>query len=175
MRKQCKRRIRRPGDMRLACQPWKIEATYSPIERILFRLEADGTVDVSQGKPVFHEDMRGGWYNMAAALNGIVDFHTLAEKRHGFAVDTEPLRKLANKLEYCAPIFENDIARARQSIESCKRQALRLTVDEADDLLTTCRIGFELEKLSPAAPAQAERFGQTAGNSDAAGTFKEAA
>lgn len=150
MRKQCKRVIRTTGSIKLMCCPWKINAVFYPLDRIMHRLEAEGTVDVAQGKAVFNEDMRGGWYEMAPAIEGVVQFHQLASSRHGIQADTAGLEKLAKKLDYASPLFDSDITAARASIESCKRQALMLTIDQADDLLRTVRISMEVDKIKPA-------------------------
>lgn len=151
MRKSCKRRIRTTGNLRLACCPWKITAVYYPLDRILHQIESDGTVDVIQGKAVFNECMRGEWYEMAPAMEGIIEFHELANSRHGHKADTSGISRLAKKLEYASPIFESDIEAAKKSIDSCKREALKLTLDQAQDILDTVRISSELEKLKEAA------------------------
>jgi hypothetical protein len=175
MRKHCKRRIRTAKSPKLACYPWKVEAVFYPLDRIMHRLESEGTVEVAQGRAVFREEMRGGWYDMAAAMEGIIEFHTLAEERHGLAVDLDGLIKLRAKLQYASPLFDSDLAKARASIEACKRQALQLTLDEAQDLLTTVQISSELDKIKPTAPANLKGTRQTAGNSDAVGNQLEAA
>lgn len=150
-RKSCKRVIRRTGNVRLACCPWKVTAVFYPLDRILHQIEADGTVDVIQGKAVFNECMRGEWYEMAPAMEGIIEFHELANRRHGLEADTAGISRLAKKLEYASPIFESDIEAAKKSIDSCKREALKLTLDQAQDILDTVRISSELEKLKEAA------------------------
>lgn len=151
MRKHCKRRIRHTGNLKMACRPWKIAAVFYPLDRILHQIEANGTVDVIQGKAVFKECMRGEWYEMSPAMEGIIQFHDLANLRHGLSADTSGISRLAKKLEYAAPLFEADIEAARRSIESCKREALRLTLDQAQDLLDTCRISTEMDKIKEAA------------------------
>lgn len=150
-RKSCKRVRRTAGNIRMACCPWKITAVFYPLDRILHKIEAEGTVDVAQGKAVFKDCMRGDWYEMAPAMEGIVEFHELANARHGLAADTSGISRLAKKLEYASPIFESDIEAAKKSIESCKREALKLTLDEAQDILNTVRIASELDKLKKAA------------------------
>lgn len=151
MRKHCKRRVRHTGNLKMSCCPWKITAVFYPLDRILHQIEANGTVDVIQGKAVFNECMRGDWYEMAPAMEGIIQFHDLANLRHGLSADTSGISRLAKKLEYASPLFEADIEAARRSIESCKREALRLTLDQAQDLLDTCRISTELDRLKEAA------------------------
>ena len=136
---------------------------FGPIERILHRLEADCTIDSAQGRPVFHEDGKGGWYDVVEALRGVIAFHQLAEARHGIAADVDGLIRFANKLHSGAPIFEQDLALVRANIDTCKRQALRLLLDEATDIVQTIRIGMELDKLKPAPAAHSERSAQADG------------
>lgn len=96
-------------DPLLRHQPWKIAAVFFPIERILGRLEIDGTVEVAGRQIVFKEDMKGGWYDAVAALRGVIQFHELAANRHGLPVDVAAMVRFANKLEAGSPIFEADL------------------------------------------------------------------
>jgi hypothetical protein len=148
---------------------------FDPIDKILHRMQSDGTIDCAQGRPVFREDGRGGWYDLVAALRGVIEFHQLAEARHGIAAEVDGMIRLANKLHLSAPIFEEDIAATRANIETCKRQALRLTIDEATDIVRTIQISMEMDKITPAPAANSERGKQAAGTVQGAGTYKEAA
>lgn len=142
-------RPRAPGDIRLAAQPWKIANVFAPIERVLGRIDIDGTIDVATGgRAVFREDMKGGWYEVVPALRGVVDFHELAADKHGLRLDLGPLTKLANKLELGSPLFDGDVAAARACITQCKREAARLTVDQADSILRTVQISVAMEKAA---------------------------
>lgn len=173
MRKSAKRRPYRATRIKLSAQPWKISTVFDPIERILHRLEADCTIDSAQGRPVFYEDGHSGWYDLVEAIRGLIDFHQIAEARHGIAADTDGLIRFANKLHSSAPIFEQDLALVRANIDTCKRQALRLTIDEATDIVQTIRIGMELDKLKPAPAAQSERSAQAVGKTaPGAGTHR---
>lgn len=166
MRKSAHRRPYQPRRLKLSTQPWKIDI-FGPIERILHRLEADCTI------PVFHEDGAGGWYDVVEALRGVIAFHQLAEARHGLAADVDGLIRFANKLHSGAPIFEQDLALVRANIDTCKRQALRLLLDEATDIVQTIRIGMELDKLKPAPAAHSERSAQADGKTaPGAGTHR---
>lgn len=132
------------GSIRLAARPWKIDAVFAPIERLLARMEIDGTIDDAQGRAIFKED--GGWYEVVPALRGVIEFHELATQRYGLPADTAALRRLANKLEVNSPLFEQDIAAARRDIDSCKRQAAQLTEDQAQSLLNTTRLAIALDE-----------------------------
>jgi len=146
MRKRTPRKPAHHRRAKLSSQPWKVSMVFDPIEQILHRMQADGTIDCAQGRPVFREDGRGGWYDLVAALRGVIEFHQLAEARHGIAAEVDGMIRLANKLHLSAPIFEEDIAATRANIETCKHQALRLTVDEASDIVRTIQISMALDR-----------------------------
>lgn len=129
----------------MATQPWRIVAVFGPIERILHRIEADGTIDAVQGRPVFYEDSNAGWYEFVEAIRGIIQFHLLAAERLGEQADVLGLARLANKLDAGSPLFEADIEAAYRSIEICKRQALRLTIGAAGEMLQTVQISARAE------------------------------
>lgn len=169
MRKRTQRKPQHHRRLKMSHAPWKVQMVFDPIEKILHRMQSDGTIDCAQGRPVFREDGRGGWYDLVAALRGVIEFHQLAEARHGIPADVDGMIKLANKLHASAPIFEEDIATTRANIETCKRQALRLTIDEATDIVRTIQIGMEMDKIKPAPAANSERSRQAAGNSQGAG------
>lgn len=139
--------MKRKPDPLLRLQPWKILAVFAPIERILHRLEADGTIDVAGRQVVFRENGAGGWYDMPAALRGVIEFHKLATERHGIPADTDAMQKFANKLQAGSPIFETDVVGVRASIESCKQQAMRLRVSEAESILRTVQISEQMDKI----------------------------
>ena len=127
--------------------PWKIAAVFFPIERILSRLEIDGTVEVAGRQVVFKEDMKGGWYDAVAALRGVIQFHELAASRHNLPVDVSAMVRFANKLESGSPIFESDLEAMKTCINACKQQAMKLRVSEATSIVDTISISAELDKL----------------------------
>lgn len=170
MRKRCKRRFHVANGLKLAAQPWKVQSVFAPIERVLHRMQADGVIDCAQGRPVFHEDGRGGWYEVVEALRGVIQFHQLAEARHGIEAEVDGMVRLANKLDLAAPIFEEDIATVYADIESCKRQALRLTIDEATDIVKTIQISAAFDQIKLAPTASPERSLQAAGKQPRAST-----
>ena len=139
--------LKRKPDPYLRVLPWRIYAVFAPLDRILHRLELDGTVDVSGRQIVFREDSRGGWYDTLAALRGVAEFHDLAAGTYGIPVDTSALWKFAAKLDAGSPLFEQDIVDVRTSIASCKRQAMQLRVSQADALIRTVQISAEQDRL----------------------------
>lgn len=134
-------------DPLLRTVPWRVATVFAPLERILHRLEADGTVETHGAQIVFREDGKGGWYDLPAALRGVVEFHRLAESRHQLPVDVSAMEKFANKLELDSPLFEQDLVDVRKNINSCKAQALRLRVSQAESIIRTVQIGSEIDRL----------------------------
>lgn len=138
-----------PDAVRLRSMPWKVSEVFAPVEAVISRIERDGTVDACKGKPVFLEPGRGGWYEMAPAIDGITSFHQLAAKRLGIALDTTGLEKLARKLDYGTPLEAADLARARETIDTLKRFALNhLTLGQAKEVLRDSQIAWKLEKIT---------------------------
>ena len=134
-------------DPLLRTVPWRVAAVFSPLERVLHRLEADGTVESSGRQIVFKEDSKGGYYDLPAALRGVVEFHRIAESRHQLPVEVDAMERFANKLEFGSPLFEQDLVDVRGNISSCKAQALRLRVSQADAIIRTVQIGAEIDRL----------------------------
>lgn len=143
--------MKRRADPLLKTQPWKVTMVFGPIERILHRLEADGTVEVTGRQVVFKEDGRGGWYDAVAALRGVIQFHELASSRHRIPVDMQAMVNFADKLDAGTPIFEDDIQAVRACIAECKKQALQLRISQAQDIVDTIRISMAMEKIREAA------------------------
>jgi len=132
-------------------KPWhrttRRRTTRNAIERVLHRLQIDGTVEAAGRQIVFKEDGRGGWYDMIAALRGVIEFHQIAETRHGIPADVQALIRFANKLETGVPIFEADLAAVHACIDTCKRQAMNLRISQATDIVDTIRVGIQLDRL----------------------------
>lgn len=126
---------------------------FAPLERVLHRIEVDGVVDVAGESIVFKEDGRGGWYDLRAALGGVIEFHQVAGTRHGLTVDVEPLKKFSAKLHYGTPLIMADIVNVRKCIDQCKRAAQHLRVSQATDIVNTVRISIELDKHKLKEPA----------------------
>lgn len=103
-------------------------------------------METAQGRPVLYDAGTNGWYEIAPAIQGVVDFHRIAADRHGWQIDLAPLGKLAKKLEHGSPIFPADVAAVRDCAAQCKRLVGELTLREAQDILRTVRIQIELGK-----------------------------
>jgi len=139
--------MKRKPNPRLRTCPWKITMVFGPIERVLHRLQIDGTIETAGRQIVFKEDGRGGWYDMIAALRGVIEFHQIAEARYGIPAEVQALIKFANKLETGTPIFETDLADVHICIDTCKRQAMNLRISQAQDIVDTIRVGIQMDRL----------------------------
>lgn len=146
-RKHCRRT---KPDPLLRTQPWKVHDVFSPIERVLHRIEADGTVDAAGATIVFREESRGGWYDLVAALTGVIEFHQLATIRYGIPCDVAPMVRFATKLEHGAQLFQADVDSVRRAIDCCKAQALQLRVSQANDIVNTVRISMAMDHVRTA-------------------------
>lgn len=145
------RRVISRNDLKMRTIPWNTHAVWAPLDQIMDRMEIDGTVETAQGRPVLYDAGSGGWYEIAPAIMGVVDFHRIAAERHGWQIDLNPLTKLAKKLEHGSPIFSRDLDAVRATAAICKRHAGELTLREAQDILRTVRIQIEMEKRGLAA------------------------
>lgn len=140
---------RRPAvdrqDLKLATCPWKVDATWRPLDAVLARIEMDGTIEeTARGEAVLYDDANGGWYATVPAIEGLCEFHEIAAARKGWVLDVSPLRKFAAKLKYGSPISERDIEAVKACAAQCRRMALSLTIREASDILTTVRVGIAM-------------------------------
>ena len=139
-----------PDNVRLKAMPWKVAEVFRPLETIISQIEREGTVEACQGRPVFKEESRGGWYEFVPALEGVIDFHQLAAARKGITIDCTDLTKFARKLDAGMPLTTTDTTKARAVIDTLKTFALNhLTLGEAKTNLRDVRIKFELEQLTP--------------------------
>ena len=132
------------ADLTLAERPERLQGAWGPLERLLDGIEATGDIDTARGKPIFREG--NAWYEIAPAVDGIVEFHAMAYDRHGIYANTAPQVRLSRKLDLGAPLFESDISAARSCIAMCKCQAARLTVGQAVSIVRTIQIGIEIRR-----------------------------
>lgn len=147
---RCKMYRPRPqGQRLLKTQPWKIAAVFNPLEAILDQLETDGTIDVTvSGKPIFKDTGDGTWYETPIAIMGVVDAYKMHQDRVGIDLGLDPLRQLANKLEYDMPIFQADTQACRACLKRMKAITLNMTADYARQMIVDFQIKEEFEKLA---------------------------
>lgn len=130
----------------MAEMPERLHAVFAPLEQLLSRIEETGEIEAARGNPIFHE--AGGWYEVAPAIEGIIQFHRIAEMRTRRKIDLSGLERLAAKLRNGVPLFDTDIERARQCIARCKTHAAPISVAEAADIIDTVRVSMEFDKIN---------------------------
>lgn len=143
--------MKRKHDPYLRVQPWKVLAVFQPIESIIHRLKMDGTVEVEGAEVVFTETSTGHRYNMIEALRGVIEFFDIATGRYGIQFPTFSMTRFANKLDLCAPIFEDELGPLLSEVDECKRLAMGLRVSQAEDVLKTVKISEQMDRLKAAA------------------------
>lgn len=55
------------ADLPLRLIPWNIHGVWAPLDRILAKLEIDGTAEYSGGEPVLYDPGTNDWHNSAQA------------------------------------------------------------------------------------------------------------
>lgn len=144
--------MRKKFDPLLKTMPWKLTATFDPLERVLHQIRSTGTVQIDDSRQVvYREDAREGYYDVVPAIQGIIEFFEIAATRHGISVDVQPFRKLAHDLDTGADLYEDDLDLVSDCINACKKAALGLRLSQADDIVKTIQISMEMEKLGEAA------------------------
>ncbi|WP_211475085.1 hypothetical protein [Collimonas humicola] len=138
------------GDnIKLKMQPWKVKAVFDPLLAILDQLEQDGTIDTTtRGQAVFRDHNDGVWYDSPVAIMGVVDAYEIHERRTGRLLGLEPLRQLANKLRYAAPVFSADTLAARACLTRMRAETIEMTAGYARDLIKDFQIMEELQKIA---------------------------
>ena len=134
-----------PDTVPLRAVPWRVREVFLPLDRIFDQITSEGAIECVRGKPVFREP-ETGWYEVAPALQGVIEFHELAASKHGVTLDAGPLKRLAASLDAGKPLTEEEVAKARAAADAMRRFALAyLTVGEAKSILRTVQISAELE------------------------------
>jgi hypothetical protein len=138
------------GDnIKLKMQPWKVKAVFDPLIAIIDQLEQDGTIDTTtSGQAVFRDHNDGVWYDSPVAIMGVVDAYEIHERRVGRILHLEPLRQLANKLKYAAPVFAVDTQAARVCLSRMRAETIEMTVGYARDLIKDFQIMEELQRVA---------------------------
>jgi len=141
------RPARKRGDLPLRLLPWNIHGVWAPLDRILAKLELDGTAEYSGGEPVLYDPGTNDWHNSAQAIRGIAEFYQIAARRKGWpAVQTEPITRFARLLELDDEITQQDIDDVRSCSVVLRTLAGSLTLREARAYLDETCIKIEVEK-----------------------------
>ena len=142
------------ADLPLRLIPWNIHGVWAPLDRILAKLEIDGTAEYSGGEPVLYDPGTNDWHNSAQAIRGIAEFYDVAARRkHWQDVDTQPVARIARLLETDEEITQQDIDDVRACSIVLRKLAGTLTLREARAYLDETCIKIEVEKAGLAESA----------------------
>ncbi|MGT2507885.1 hypothetical protein [Cupriavidus basilensis] len=149
--KKPRRKAYRPcwngGGAKLRAEPWKVEAVFGPLERILDAIDRDGCVTATKdGVPVFQDCNDGDWYEMAPAIEGVVAAYEIHAKRQARELPLQPLKRLVMMLRYAMPLQQSDVDAARASIATLRHESMEMRADYARDLVRTTQVRIELDK-----------------------------
>jgi hypothetical protein len=100
---------------------------FDPLFRLFDALETSGELDDAAGRPIMRE-WNGAWCEIAPALLGWADCWTRIADAEGFALDTEPLRRISRKLALVSPLTEAEVEAGRAALMATHRAFLRLPV-----------------------------------------------
>lgn len=135
------------ADLPLRLIPWNIHGVWAPLDRILAKLEIDGTAEYSGGEPVLYDPGTNDWHNSAQAIRGIAEFYQIAARRKNWQdVDTQPVTRIARLLETDEEITQQDIDDVRACSNVLRKLAGSLTLREARAYLDETCIKIEIEK-----------------------------
>ncbi|MFJ2989971.1 hypothetical protein ACIPF8_19060 [Collimonas sp. NPDC087041] len=135
-------------NIKLKMQPWKVNAVFGPLLAIIDQLEQDGTIDTTaRGQAVYCDRSDGVWYDSSIAIMGVVEAYEIHERRTGCVLTLDPLRQLANKLKYAAPVFPADTLAVRECLSRMRTETIEMTAGYARDLIKDFQIMEELQKV----------------------------
>lgn len=134
-----------------ATQPWKVNAVFAPLDNIFAQLQQDGTVHTERGVPVYWDTKSNQWHEIEPALGGLIDYYEIATRRHQVNIDLQPLTTFCNRLGAGTPLTLENVAAAQATTNLLRQFALHhLTIGEANDILTSAKIKFEIEEREAA-------------------------
>ncbi|OGB23334.1 MAG: hypothetical protein A3I66_01325 [Burkholderiales bacterium RIFCSPLOWO2_02_FULL_57_36] len=144
-KKRNKRYVPRLADeVKLKAQPWKVAAVFNPLIAILDQLEQHGTIDETTSGQAIFKNVDGEWFDSTAAILGVVEAYEIHETRTGRLLGLDPLRQLANKLQYGMSIFANETEACRACLSRMKAETIEMTAGYARDLIKDFQIKEEL-------------------------------
>jgi hypothetical protein len=126
----------------------RIAMVFEPVERILDEQETNGYIDCdAHGLPLLFSQNEGIWYPAVPAFVSMCDTYTKLAGTHGWSDETDGMRKFAKRLELSMPIFQQDVDRARGTIEWMKKQTLTITPNQSSVEVQEIRIRDEFRAV----------------------------
>lgn len=148
-RSQKPRRPYRPyvgsGRLTARLQPWKLDATFGPIELMLDRLERDGLLDITAAGTMSSVVVNRGEEAVAEALKGRAETFDIARGRSPSCPDTGALHRFADQLNGSGQMTLADVADCRRCVEALRQYAAVLPAAKMGDLVHTASIKFGME------------------------------
>lgn len=141
------RRKYNPARTQQICNKPRLDSVYhlfQPIYTAFERMEAD-EIECINGKAVFMA-FDGSWCEVAPAMTGWADCWERIGRNEGIPFDGEPLRRMANKINYGVPLTLEDLAIGREKIEETRRMFMALPVSATKKHALTEQIAIEFEK-----------------------------
>lgn len=126
----------------------RVAMVFEPVERILNEQETNGHIDCdAQGMPLLFSQNEGIWYPAVPAFLSMCDTYTKLAGTHGWSDETDGMRKFAKRLELSMPIFQEDVDRARGTIDWMKKQTLTITPNQFSVEVQEIRIRDEFRAV----------------------------
>jgi hypothetical protein len=126
----------------------RIAMVFGPVDHVLLELETNGHIDAdTSGMPLLFSQNEGIWYPIVPALVSMCDTYTKLAGAHGWTDETDGMRKFAKRLELSMPIFQQDVDRARQTVDWMKRQTLTITPNQFSSEMQEIQIRDEARAL----------------------------
>lgn len=141
MRKSAKRRPYKQKTQVMA----DASAVFAPIEHVIAEIRRTGTIDAVGDTPVFCDNNK--LHPLVPAIERVIQFHELALSRYGTPVDIAGMKHLVVSLKSWSGLDVAMLDEAEISIASCKRQAMALTMQQANEIIQTVRISIRMDQL----------------------------
>lgn len=122
------------------------QGVFNHIE-VMFDKLRTGYIDAANGRPIM-SDGQGDWLEIAPAILGWVELWDRIAERFNYALDTVPLKLLANKLNYDMMLTMDLIDKAHAAIDRCRAIYYQLDVGDVRDMVNEQSIRMEFERLN---------------------------
>ncbi|MCY1549204.1 hypothetical protein D9M68_853620 [compost metagenome] len=137
------------GTLRL--QPWKLNASFEPLERLLDQIERGAALDVSDdGIVTYYAPDVGRTYHLVDSVRGLAETYDIARLRGPACPGTEALHRFADKVEREEALTVDDIQACRSSLTELRRFTANMPISQMTDLVNTAVMKFSLDEVAAA-------------------------
>jgi len=135
------------GAMRL--QPWKLDAAFEPLERVLDQIEAGVELEVSEdGELMYHAAGRDRRYHLVDSIRGFAEAYDIARMRAVDCPSTAAIHRFVDIVEQGEALAVEDIRACRQSVAALRHYSAQLSSAALTDITRTAMLKFSMEELS---------------------------